>query len=131
MDKQIVELRTLKVGRYIIIDGSPCKIIGMTHSKPGKHGGARSRVDAVGIFDGQKRNLMKPVSDKVDVPIIEKKEAQVLNVVGGNVQLMDMTSYETLELPVPDEFKDKMDAGREVIYMEAMGQRAIIQIKEG
>jgi len=55
--KQLAEVRTLKVGRYMIIDEEPCKIMSISTSKPGKHGEAKARIEAVGIFDGQKEVL--------------------------------------------------------------------------
>jgi len=129
MDKQIVEIRTLKPGRYILIDNVPCRITAITHSKPGKHGGAKAKIDAIGIFDNQKRSVIKPAGQKVEVPIIHKRTAQVLTTIGDRVQLMDMETYETFELPLEEEIKDKISEGMEVIYMESMGQRMILQVK--
>ena len=87
--KELAEIRTLKENRYIIIDDEPCKIINITKSKPGKHGEAKARIEAIGIFDGSKRSIVNPVSHKVHVPIIDKRNAQVVAVMGDNVQLMD------------------------------------------
>ena len=42
----IQEIRTLKVGRYIVIDDEPCKLVEYTTSKPGKHGEAKARMVA-------------------------------------------------------------------------------------
>jgi translation elongation factor P/translation initiation factor 5A len=36
------EVRELKVGRYMLIDEEPCKILSIDTSKPGKHGEARA-----------------------------------------------------------------------------------------
>jgi translation initiation factor 5A len=60
--KEQVETRELKEGRYVIIDDEPCVIKSIAKSKPGKHGAAKARVDAVGIFDGQKRSTVQPVA---------------------------------------------------------------------
>jgi len=66
--KEQVETRELKEGRYVIIDDEPCVIKSIAKSKPGKHGAAKARVDAIGIFDGQKRSTVQPVTAKVYVP---------------------------------------------------------------
>ncbi|HLD75536.1 MAG TPA: translation initiation factor IF-5A, partial [Candidatus Norongarragalinales archaeon] len=66
----------LKVGKYVIIDDIACRIVGMDKSKPGKHGAAKMRVEAIGIFDGTKHTLMKPTDADVEIPIIERKRAQ-------------------------------------------------------
>lgn len=129
MEKKIGTMKSLKTGKYVLIDNEPCRVVGVTHSKPGKHGGAKARIDAIGVFDGQRRNLMGPVDSNVDIPIINKSNAQVLNVVGGTAQLMDMSSYETFELPVPEELKGQLAEGVEVLYMESMGKRLILRVQ--
>jgi len=128
MSKQIGEIKDLKEGKYVIIDGEACRITKITKSKPGKHGAMKARIEAIGIFDNQKRNLMGPIDQKVEIPIIKKETAQVLNVIGNTAQMMDMSSYETFELEIPDDFKGKLSQGQEVMYMEALGKRKIIQL---
>jgi hypothetical protein len=55
-DTSIQEIRSLKVGRYIVIDNEPCKLVEYITSKPGKHGEAKARMVAIGLFDKQKRS---------------------------------------------------------------------------
>jgi len=121
--KTMAEVRTLKVGKYIIVDDEPCKILNITTSKPGKHGEAKARIDAMGLFDNQKRSIVHPVKHKVGVPMIDKRTAQVLSIAGSTVQLMDMATYETFELPLPEDMT--LESGKEVQYMEALGRRKI------
>ena len=71
MSWEQAEIRELKVNRYIVIDDEPCRIISIQTSKPGKHGEAKARLEAVGLFDGQKRSIVHPVTHKVRVPIID------------------------------------------------------------
>lgn len=123
--KELAEVRTLKVNRYMIIDEEPCKIVSISTSKPGKHGEAKARIEAIGIFDGQKRSVVHPVKHKVGVPIIDKRTAQVLSIMGENVQLMDLATYETFEMPIPEEFKGQLQPGSEISYLEALGRRKI------
>ena len=123
--KELAEVRTLKVNRYLIIDDEPCKIKSISTSKPGKHGEAKARIEAIGVFDGQKRSVVKPVTHKVGVPIIDKRTAQVVAIMGDNVQLMDMETYETFEMPIPDEYKGKLEPGTEVSYLIALGRKKI------
>jgi translation initiation factor 5A len=128
MSWNVAELRTLKPNRFIIIDDEPCKITSLSKSKPGKHGEAKARVEAVGIFDDQKRTLVHPVTHKVKVPIIDKRKAQILALMGAEVQLMDMDTYETFNLPIPDEFAGKMEPGKEILYFVAMGRKKITRV---
>lgn len=126
--KELAEVRTLKVNRYIIIDDEPCKIVSISTSKPGKHGEAKARIEAIGVFDQQKRSIVHPVTHKVSVPIINKGTAQVIAVMGDTVQLMDMETYETFDMPIPDEFKGQLEAGKEIQYLEALGRRKITRV---
>ena len=125
MSKTLAEVRTLKPNRYMIIDGEPCKIVSISTSKPGKHGEAKARIEAFGIFDGQKRSVVHPVKHKVQVPIIDKRTAQVLAVMGSEVQLMDMETYETFTLPIEDEVKDDLTPGKDIQYLLTLGRRKI------
>jgi translation initiation factor 5A len=120
--KEQVEVRELKEGRYVIIDDEPCIIKGISHSKPGKHGSAKARVDAIGIFDNQKRSTVSPVTAKVYVPTVERKTGQVLSIGATSVQLMDMDSYATIDVPITDDLKPKLEEGKEVPYLSVMGR---------
>jgi translation initiation factor 5A len=123
--KEQTEVGKLKEGRYVVIDDEPCKILGIATSKPGKHGAAKSRIDAVGIFDGVKRSIVQPVSAKTYVPIVERKSAQVISISGNTAQMMDMKEYTTFEIPIPDDMKDKVVAGKEITYIESLGKRKL------
>ena len=125
------EVRELKVNRYVVIDEEPCKILSIDTSKPGKHGEAKARIEAVGIFDGSKRSIVHPVKHKVQVPVIDKRSAQILSIMGKEVQLMDLEKYETFNLPIPEELKDALIPGKEVDYFEAMGRRKITNVRGG
>ena len=126
--KQLAEVRTLRVNRYMIIDEEPCKIMSISTSKPGKHGEAKARIEAIGVFDGQKRSVVHPVKHKVHVPLIDKRNAQVLALMGENVQLMDLETYETFEMPIPDEYKGQLEPGKEILYLEALGKKKITRV---
>lgn len=123
--KEQTEVRTLKEGRYVIIDDEPCIIKSLSHSKPGKHGSAKARVDAIGIFDNQKRSIISPVTQKIYVPLVERKNGQVISISGDVVQIMDMGDYSTIELTIPDEYKNKIEVGKDVQYLVAMGKMKI------
>ena len=126
--KELSEIRNLKVNRYIIIDDEPCKIVSISTSKPGKHGEAKARIEAIGIFDRQKKSIVKPVKHKVHVPIIDKRTAQVLSLMGDIVQLMDLETYETFEMPIPDEYKGQLESGKEIKYLNALGRKKITRV---
>jgi len=120
--KEQVEVRELKEGRYVIIDDEPCIIKGISHSKPGKHGSAKARVDAIGIFDNQKRSIVSPVTTKIYVPTVERRTGQVLSIGDTTVQLMDMGTYATVDVPIAEDQKPKIEEGKEIPYLSVMGR---------
>ncbi|MFO7676974.1 MAG: translation initiation factor IF-5A [Thermoplasmatota archaeon] len=127
--KELTEVRLLRVNRYVILDDEPCKIMSISTSKPGKHGEAKARIEAIGVFDGQKRSVVHPVKHKVNVPIIDKRNAQILALIGDDaVQLMDLETYETFEMRIPDEYKGKLQPGEEIHYLEALGKKKITRV---
>jgi translation initiation factor 5A len=119
------EVRELKEGRYVLIDDEPCRILSIQMSKPGKHGEAKARIDARGIFDNSKRSVVFPVTHKVQIPMIGKHQAQVLSLTDSEVQLMDLETYETFSLTLEPELKGQLTPGTEVQYLDAMGRRRI------
>ncbi|PIN73484.1 translation initiation factor IF-5A [Candidatus Woesearchaeota archaeon CG10_big_fil_rev_8_21_14_0_10_45_16] len=128
-EKKLVSVGTLKKGDTIIIDGAPCKITDTATSRPGKHGHAKVNLMAVGMLDGKKRNLVIPGHDKVEAPIVEKKSAQVLSVSGKNASVMDMDTYETFEMEIPEELTAEIKEGVEVLYWTIMGMKVMKQVK--
>jgi translation initiation factor 5A len=121
--KEQTEVGKLKEGRYVVVDDEPCKILSISTSKPGKHGAAKSRIDVVGIFDGQKRSIVQPVSAKTYVPVVERKLAQIISIAGNTIQLMDVKDYEMFELEATDVQLGSIEAGKEVPYIQSLNKR--------
>jgi translation initiation factor 5A len=127
-----MDVGELRVGGYMMIDGEPCKIMDITKSKPGKHGSAKARIVAIGVFDGQKRQFVKPVDCGAEVPIIDKRTGQLFAVTPSGLQIMDLETFEYLDAPYPDEEevpKAKLVAGAEVEYWRILGKVKITRVK--
>src|SRR2546430_17600351 len=95
MSWEQAEIRELKVNRYIVVDDEPCRILSIQTSKPGKHGEAKARLEVVGLFDGQKRSIVHPVTHKVRVPMIDNRKAQILPRRANAWQLMALAPDQT------------------------------------
>ncbi len=121
------KVKGLKPGRYMMIDGEPCKILSLSKSKPGKHGSAKANITAVGLFDEQKRNWMGPADRDVEVPMIDKRKGQVIADLGGNkIQIMDMEDYDTFEAEVPEDYEKDVEQGGEIMYWR-FGDRVLLK----
>ncbi len=126
---KMLQAGDLRVGSYIILDNIACAVRDIQTSKTGKHGSSKCRIEAVGIVNGQKKIFLCPSSDNVQVPIIEKKNAQVLSVHGDTATVMDNDSFETFDLSIPEELKASVKEGVQVHYWIIMDQKVIIQAK--
>lgn len=125
-----VDVGSIRVGQYILIDNEPCRIVEYEKSKPGKHGAAKARIVAIGLFTEQKKNVISPVDAKIEVPIIEKRSGQVIALMGESVQIMDLETYETFETPLPKgDLKSKLNSGVEVEYWKMSGGIKIVRTK--
>nr|AIF24651.1 translation initiation factor eIF-5A [uncultured marine group II/III euryarchaeote SAT1000_36_D10] len=118
-----MEIRTLKVGRYVALEDSAYKILSMSKSKPGKHGSAKARLELEDIFTGQKRSHVGTVTDTIYVPVIEKGGAIITHIQGDEVNAMDNKTYQNMILPLSSEFT--LEPGGEIQWMEAMGRYRI------
>jgi len=130
------ELGSLKIGSYILLPvsdqptGDPCRITEYDTSKPGKHGAAKARIVAVGVFDGQKRPHVGPVSMQVHVPLIDKRAGQIVSITGSNFQLMDSETFETFDADLVDEeIEGKLQQGQDIEYWKVMDRIKIMRIK--
>lgn len=131
-----VDLGSLKIGSYILLPvadqptGEPCRISEYDTSKPGKHGAAKARIVGVGIFDGQKRPHVGPVSMQVHVPLIDKRTGQIISITGDTIQIMDSETFETIDVTlVDDEIQGKLENNHNVEYWNVMDRTKIMRIK--
>jgi len=131
MSVKVVELRTLREGSYIMIDDAPCRIISYQTAKTGKHGSMKARVEGMGIMDSQRRSIVKPVDAEVQVPLIERRAAQVTHLSDRSAGLMDLNSFEMFELEIPGELKGQLTEGAEVEYIVAAGRKKLDRVRGG
>ncbi|MFW6448459.1 MAG: translation initiation factor IF-5A [Halobacteriota archaeon] len=126
MAKEQSEVRDLQEGSYVMIDDEPCRITSYSTASPGKHGSAKASVEAVGVFDGRKRTLSQPVDQKIWVPIIERKQGQVINVDGddGVAQVMDLDNYSTFTIAIPED--ESLEPDEEIEFLEMDDRRKIV-----
>lgn len=125
----MINAGSIRDGSFIVIDGVACKVLETQTSKSGKHGHAKIRLVAFGLIDNKKRDIVMPAHDNVEVPIIEKRSAQVLSVLGDTANVMDSESFETFDLQIPEELKGKVTEGVQVLYWTILGEKVMKQLK--
>jgi len=128
-DTKTITANNVQKGSSIILEGAACRVVDVEISKPGKHGHSKVRISAVGLTDDKKRIVVMPGHDNIEVPIIEKRTAQVLSVHGDAANVMDSETYETFDLKIPEEFKGQVVEGVSVLYWTILDERVIKQVK--
>ena len=128
MSTKPVCVSTIKKGSTVVIDGRACKVTDIQVSRPGKHGHAKVRMTGVGLIDEKKRIIIMPGHDHIDSPIINKRTAQVLSISGDMANVMDMETYETFDLKIPTDLKEKCTDGVTAAYWIIMDNKVMKDI---
>lgn len=128
MALKIIEATAAKPGATIIIDGEAYNVRSNDVSKTGKHGHAKCRIEAIGLFSKKKKVLAVPGHERFEVPLVEKKKAQVLSVSEDKASVMDLESFETLDMSFDEELKDQLAAEKQVEYWDIEGAKKIMKV---
>ncbi|MDY6766292.1 MAG: translation initiation factor IF-5A [Candidatus Nanohaloarchaea archaeon] len=118
-----VEAGDVSKGDYVIIDDEPCEVQEASKSMAGKHGHAKVSIRAEGVFDGQSHQGKWGADDKLLTPNIQKKTGQVVSRDGNVGQVMDMDTYETEEMELPEDLD--VDEGEEISFWDIDGQKLV------
>ena len=121
---KLIDASGVREGTAVIIDTVPGIVKSNDISKTGKHGHTKCRIEAIGIFDGKKKVYLCGGHDKLDSPMINKRKAQVLSI-GEKASVMDLESYETMEMSIPADLKEEVKEGDQVEYWEVEGNKII------
>ena len=122
---KIIDAADAKVGSNIIVDGTPCVIKSLDISKTGKHGHAKCRIEAVGIINGQKKVFVVPGHERLEVPSVDKRKGQILSIGDSKISVMDLESFETLEINCPEEIKSEIEVNSNVEYWDVEGEKIV------
>jgi len=128
---KMAKVGELKQGSYAIINDEPSQIVSIQKSKPGKHGSAKFRCTAISIFDGRKQSFVSSTDASIQIPIVDKRSGQVVSMGPVSVQLMDLETYDMMDVAIPkdEEIASKLGAGKDVEYWIIMGRVKIQRVK--
>ncbi|MBN2880511.1 translation initiation factor IF-5A [Candidatus Woesearchaeota archaeon] len=129
MTIKLVSIGTLQKGNYVVVEGVASKVTDVQVSRPGKHGHAKVRLTAAGLLDDKKRVIVAPGHDNIEVPVIEKKTAQVLSIAGTTANVMDIETYETFDLEIPEDLRETCVEGCSILYWIVLSEKVMKQVK--
>ena len=128
MVSKVIDATEMRVGTFLIIDGIAHQVKKMDISKTGKHGHAKVRFEAISAFTGKKKVMVIPGHDKFEVPMINKKAAQVLSVSGTTASIMDSESFENFDLEIPEDLQGQVSDGSNVEYWDIEGDKILKRV---
>ncbi|MFH1586033.1 MAG: translation initiation factor IF-5A [archaeon] len=123
---KIINATEARVGTNIILDGEAYTIKKIDVSKTGKHGHAKCRIEAVGIINKNKKVFVVPGHDRLEVPMVNKIKAQVLSKGDKKASIMNLDTFETMEVDCPDEeVFNQLEENGNCEYWDIEGQKII------
>lgn len=125
---RLINATGAKPGTTILVDGEACTVRSNDVSKTGKHGASKCRIEAISVFTGKKKIVAVPGDTRFDVPNVEKRKAQVLSVTESTVSIMDLESFETLEIPFMEEIKEQLAPEKQVEYWDIEGKKVVMRV---
>ncbi|MFA5259244.1 MAG: translation initiation factor IF-5A [Candidatus Pacearchaeota archaeon] len=125
MAYKLINAAEARPGVAIMVDGVPCLTKSNDISKTGKHGHAKCRIEAISVIDGKKKVFVAGGHDRLDCPLIEKSRGQLLSIAENKATVMDMATFETIELVIPEELKAELKEEDQVEYWIVEGSKII------
>lgn len=135
----LVEPSSLRVGDYILIGSGrrPCKITDKRKSYGGKNGMPKFCIDGIDIFTEDKWSGIYLIKDRVNVPVVIKKEYKLVDIHHDSFKLLDEETNKSFDKRIRDkqvdgDIKIRFKEGKVLIVtvISAMGESAIIDFKE-
>jgi len=127
---------SLRKGGYIVINDHPCRVVGMTISKTGKHGHGKVHFTALDIFTSKKIEMLESSTHNVSVPHVSKTEFTLVDIEENRLSLMNESGElkEDLNLPsgeLGEQIQAGFDDGKEliIIVQASMNIEAVISFK--
>ena len=131
MSRKIVDAGSLKKGSYVIIENEAYRVVDTQKSKSGKHGHAKARITALNLLTQNKKSIVVPTDTRLEAPEIDKRSGQIISITPNFVQIMDLETYETKDIPTPDkdDIEGVLEEGANVEYWLMMGSLVIRRVK--
>ena len=116
----------LDKGNYFIYSGEPVRVVRKEVVSVGTHSQTKLKFYVQGLREKGERTVILQHSDRVDKMDIMRKQGQIISKSIGKVQIMDSTSYETLDSNLPPELADEINEGDYVTFVDLNGKVEIL-----
>ncbi|GIU68561.1 MAG: translation initiation factor IF-5A [Candidatus Pacearchaeota archaeon] len=121
---KLIDATDIKPGTNIMIDSEPYTVKTIDISKTGKHGASKCRIEAIGIINNQKKIIVVPGHERFNVPLVDKRKAQILSISVNAATVMDLENFESFDIDVPQDIEN-LKEGDNVEYWDIEGRKII------
>jgi translation initiation factor 5A len=125
---KIINATEAKTGAMILVEGEPFIVKSNDISKTGKHGHAKCRMLASGVFADKKKVITVPGHERFDVPLVEKRRVQILSVSGEMASVMDLESFETIDVQMHHEIREQAEADKQAEVWDIEGRKMLMRV---
>ncbi|CAF0832700.1 unnamed protein product [Didymodactylos carnosus] len=134
-----VDIGDIKVSQFIVLNSRPYKVVEVAHSKPGKHGHAKSRLVGIDLFTGKRIEEVRPCGQVVQAPNVKKTDYLLVNI--DKDKYLTLMNEATCQLRSDLRLKTDHDLGAKiyekfkngeqlkVTVLKALDEEAIINYK--
>ena len=120
----------LERGTYFIYNNEPVRVLRREVIVVGTHSHSKLKFYIQGLNEKSERSVNFHHTDKVEIVDIVRKLGQVISKTNHRVQLMDMTTYETLDVNTPEGLFNEINEGDQVTFIDFKGKAEIIEKRE-
>ncbi len=117
----------LEKGNYFVYNGEPVRVVRKEVVSVGTHSHTKLKFYVQSLREKGEKTVIFQHSDKVEKIEITRKQGQIISKANNKVQLMDSTSYETLDSTIPKELIDEINEGDYVTFIELNGKVEILE----
>ncbi|MCA9485267.1 MAG: translation initiation factor IF-5A [Nanoarchaeota archaeon] len=126
---KIIEATQAKIGAMVLVEGEPFIVKSNDKSKTGKHGSAKCRIQATGVFDTNKKKVLAvPGHERFEVPNVEKRRVQILSFSENRANVMDLESYETYDVDVMPDLVSELVEEKQAEVWDIEGVKKLMRV---
>ena len=122
---KLISATEAKPGTNILLEGVPYTVRSIDISKTGKHGAHKCKIEAVAMMGDKKKVFVIPGTDRLEVPLVNKRKGQALSKGEKKVSIMDLESFETLDIDCPEDILSELEVNSNIEYWDIEGEKIV------
>lgn len=121
----MIGVKELNKGMCIVNRGEPAKVVKRENVTAGTHMHTKVKLTVQGLFTGRTEVLTLTSHEMMEDVKIVNKRGQVLS--KDPLQIMDLVTYETLDVEALPGIKEELNEGDSVAFIEFQGKKVVME----